>query len=117
MASSSSLSLLFLLFLISIPMTLGNIACVAVLGPLAPCLSSFTKPIGEKPSELCCDGAQVVEEGTGSLLDKEEVCKCLKEMMEEHPMVTPEKAHNIASQCGVVLPFPSSHDKCSTMEK
>lgn len=79
------------------------------------CLPSFTKPIGEKPPDLCCDGAQVVEAGTGTLLKKEVVCHCLKEMMEEHPMITPEKAGIIASQCGVVLPFPSSDDKCSTM--
>ncbi|KAG1335284.1 non-specific lipid-transfer protein 8 [Cocos nucifera] len=112
MASSSLLSLLFL---IGKPMTLCNIACVAVLGPLMPCLSSFTKPFGGKPSELCCDGARVVEAGTGTLPDEEVGCAIVLRKWWKSTQWSLLRKPTMLLQCGIVLPFPSSHDKCSTM--
>nr|AOC88994.1 type X nonspecific lipid transfer protein LTPX03 [Elaeis guineensis] len=115
MASSTSFSLLFLILLFGVPMTMGTFACVPVFGPLLPCFSSFMNPIGNKPSQLCCSGAAVVAAGARSYIGKAVVCHCLMSMMEGYPLVTPEKAHNVTTQCNVELLFPSSHANCSTV--
>ncbi|CAI0557982.1 unnamed protein product [Linum tenue] len=85
----------------------GTVTCGQVTSSLAPCLGYLTGRGGVTPG--CCNGIRSLNGAARSTPDRQQACRCLKNLAGSVRGVNMGNAAGLPGKCGVNVGFPISN--------
>ena len=91
------------------------ITCTQVAQAAIPCIGYVrgTAPL----TRVCCSGVSSVNNAASSTSDRQQLCKCLKQMAGSISGINPGNALDLPKKCGVNFPFKiSTSTNCDSIK-